>query len=228
MKPEERRKSRELRRQGKSVREIEKELDVSRSSVSRWVRDIELTPEQEQRLWERDRSYAASGTLAKRRRKIFLEKRKQYQESGREKAKKESGNLFQVGCMLYWAEGGKGRNDVRFSNSDVNMMNLFLRFLRECYKVKSEDVSVYINCYTNNGLSVEQIEKYWIEQLRLKQRCLRKTLVNCYPRTSRRKTVRNKLIYGICRIVVCRTDIVQSIYGAIQEYGDFENEKWLD
>jgi hypothetical protein len=32
--------------------------------------------------------------------------------------------------MLYWAEGSKGRNQVHFANSDVNMVRFFWGFLR--------------------------------------------------------------------------------------------------
>ena len=47
--------ARELRQQGWSVRQIERHLGVARSTVSVWVRDIELGPEQRQRLIEQSR-----------------------------------------------------------------------------------------------------------------------------------------------------------------------------
>jgi len=51
MKTDERNRARILRREhGLSVRHITKVLGVSKSSVSLWVRDIELAPEQVARL----------------------------------------------------------------------------------------------------------------------------------------------------------------------------------
>jgi transposase-like protein len=44
MKAAEREQARRLRREGSGVRAIALTLGVSRSSVSRWVRDIELSP----------------------------------------------------------------------------------------------------------------------------------------------------------------------------------------
>jgi hypothetical protein len=38
----------------------------------------------------------------------------------------------------------------------------------------------------------------------------------------------NKLPYGTCRIVVSQTRVVQSIFGAIQEYAGFRRNDWLD
>jgi transcriptional regulator with XRE-family HTH domain len=46
-------KARELRKQGKSYDEIKDELGVSKSSVSNWVRDIELTEEHQKKLFGR-------------------------------------------------------------------------------------------------------------------------------------------------------------------------------
>ncbi|MDX6388017.1 MAG: hypothetical protein QOD85_1819, partial [Gaiellaceae bacterium] len=43
-----------------------------------------------------------------------------------------------------------------------------------------------------------------------------------------KKKRKNKLPYGTCRVVVSKTTVVQSIFGAIQEYVGFDRESWLD
>ena len=35
------------------------------------------------------------------------------------------------------------------------------------------------------------------------------------------------LPYGTCRLSVCSTEIVQTIYGSIQELGGFDRPEWL-
>jgi transposase len=56
MKTRERELARSLRiDQGRSLKEIASELAVSTSSVSGWVRDVELSPEQHQALREHNR-----------------------------------------------------------------------------------------------------------------------------------------------------------------------------
>ena len=45
------------------------------------------------------------------------------------------------------------------------------------------------------------------------------------PREVRRK---NKLPHGTGELIVTSTQIVQTIYGSIQEYGGFERPEWLD
>jgi len=39
---------------------------------------------------------------------------------------------------------------------------------------------------------------------------------------------RNKLPYGVCTIRVTSTRVVQHIFGAIQEYGSFDEPAWPD
>ena len=55
------------------------------------------------------------------------------------------------GCMLYWGEGSKKRNSVQFTNSDADMLELFLRFLRQCYGVLDERVAFSVNCFTHDA-----------------------------------------------------------------------------
>jgi hypothetical protein len=71
------------------------------------------------------------------------------------------------------------------------------------------------------------VEQFWLDVLGLPGACLRKSIVNSYSRASKRKRV-NKLPYGTCKVVVHRTEIVQTIYGSIQEFAGFERPEWLD
>jgi hypothetical protein len=46
-------------------------------------------------------------------------------------------------------------------------------------------------------------------------------MVNVYPKYARKKRL-NKLPHDTCPVVVHRTQVVQAILGAIQEYAAFE------
>ena len=118
--------------------------------------------------------------------------------------------------MLYWAEGTKNRNRVVFTNSDEVMVGTFLHFLRSCYEVTDESMRLSVNVHLGNGLSIEEVEGFWCEQLKLPASCLRQAAVNRVSRASQRK--RRPLVRGTARLVVNSTFIVQSIYGAIQAY----------
>jgi hypothetical protein len=128
--------------------------------------------------------------------------------------------------MLYWAEGSKGRNAIQFCNSDPRMVRFFRRFLGESLGFPDERIVMSLNVYTNNGLSIEQIERYWLDELQLPKTCVRKHTLNHTP-TSSSGRARNKLPFGVCTLRVHSTAGLQHIYGAIQEYGGFTEPHWL-
>src|SRR5438105_12827345 len=105
MKTAERELARELRRaEGASLKEIARKLNVARSSVSLWVRDIELTPEQHLALRERNPIYNAQLRGSTANAELGRARRRSYQDEGRRRAlARDPGNI--AGCMLYWGDG---------------------------------------------------------------------------------------------------------------------------
>ena len=214
-----------MRADGRTVPEIALALGVSRSSVSVWVRDVALSAEQQATIRAasaaaegRSRSNAARSAKARPARSTA-------QEQGRALAR-QGNALHQAGCMLFWAEGSRKRNEVHFTNADVEMHRYFLRFLRECYGVPHGRVRLAVNCFLGNGLELAEIEAWWLDRLALPRSSLRAATVNRVPSSSKRS--RRTLLYGTARISVNSTPIVQSIYGAIQEYTGVERPEWLD
>lgn len=155
------------------------------------------------------------------------ERRQRAQDEGRRRARLGGDHLHHGSCMLYWAEGTKGRNRVQLVNSDAHMIRYFLRFLTESFGVPRERFALSINVYTNNGLTIEEIERHWLEVLELPASCVRKHRLNSPP-TSSSGRKRSKLPYGVATLSLGDTALVQHIYGAIQEYAGFEEPRWLD
>jgi hypothetical protein len=129
--------------------------------------------------------------------------------------------------MLYWAEGSKARNVAQLVNADPDLLATFLTFLRSSYTVPDDRVALSVNCFLGNGLSLEQIQHWWLDRLRLPTGCLRKAIVN-RPSSASRQRKGHVLPYGTARLSVHSTFIVQSIYGAIQEYAGIDRPEWLD
>lgn len=228
MKNHEQLRAKELRSQGMSVKKIAKELGVSSGSVSIWVRDIVLTPDQIDTLKSQSAIYDTQHRGAKARQEKARQQRLQYQEEGRIKAR-EKNPLHMAGCMLYWAEGTKNRTHCEFANSDLNMLKMFLAFLYNAYHISKNDLTIYVHCYTTNGIAVEQIEEFWQKELDLPQSIFNKSTVNNISKYSFQKKATNKLLYGTVHIRVNKsTWLVQNIFGAIQEYGNFNNNFCLD
>lgn len=217
--------ARALRQQGASIRTIAAEVGAARSTISRWVRDVPLDEAQLAALDAANPVLNGRQLGQRKWSRITREQRLSAQHEGRVRAREPS-PLHLAGCMLYWAEGSKQRNQVTFTNADADMVAFFLRFLRECYEVADRQVALSVNCHLDNGLTLDEIEAWWLARLNLPRECLRAAAVNRVSAASKR--VRTPLLYGTARLSVGSTAVVQSIYGAIQEYAGFDRASWVD
>jgi hypothetical protein len=205
---------------------IAEQIGVSKSSVSLWVRDIELTPEQDAALLAKNPVRNGQLLGMRVRRERCREQRIAAQQHGRELARGRDPD-FLVGCMLYWAEGSKARNVAQLVNADPDLLETFVGFLRSCYEMRAERIALSVNCYLGNGLSLDEIHGWWLARLGLPASCLRTTIVN-RPSPASKLRKGHVLPYGTARISVHSTFIVQSIYGGIQEYAGIDRPEWLD
>jgi len=88
-------------------------------------------------------------------------------------------------------------------------------------------VRITCNLYCDHVEKQREIERFWLDTLRLPESSLHVSTVNRHSHWSSLKR-RNKLPYGTCRLVLNNTRIVQTIFGSIQECGGFAREEWLD
>lgn len=202
------------------MKEIARIIGVSLSSVSLWVRDIELDDAQQASLRSRAarRRGEASATWAR-------ERRGKAQQLGRKRAL-DGDPLHIAGCMLFWAEGDKHRNGVRLANSDPDLLRMFVAFLRECCGADPSRITIRCYLFADHLTRQREIEDFCLRTLVLPRSCLRSSIVNVYSKYSQKKR-RNKLPYGTCKVTYNDTRTVQSIYGAIQEYAGVERPDWL-
>ncbi len=111
MKKAEREQARILRKQGYSLGEIRRRLGVAKSSVSAWVRDIELTAEQMERLAAQGSGGANKASREKysqtMRRKREARIAEYYREAEEEWPRLRQDVEFMFGLALYVGEGDK-------------------------------------------------------------------------------------------------------------------------
>lgn len=154
-----------LRKTGLSYREINKILNVPKSTLSNWLHSTELTIEQKERLKALGRdthifaSEAHTKIRLKRTREIFAKARADIRTVTKN-------DLWYMGIMLYWAEGSKQKEHnpstgVIFSNSDPKMMKMFLKWIRDCLNISEEDICFEIYIHTTYQKSKESLIKYW-------------------------------------------------------------------
>ncbi len=84
--------------------------------------------------------------------------------------------LKNTGLMLYWSEGSKREGKtVDLANCDPEMIQIFLRFLREIHRVSEERLRVLLYCYSNQ--SIPQLINYWSNITELPQKQFTKPYV---------------------------------------------------
>ncbi|RJQ33552.1 hypothetical protein C4568_04435 [Candidatus Parcubacteria bacterium] len=161
MKRLERDKARDLRRKGYSVKEITGMLGVAKSSVSLWVRFIELTANQKRRLSEKGHSLE----LIEKRRATRLSNEYASRQVFFQQALKEidaisERDLFFIGQGLYWGEGAKyNRGNASFYNSDPHLIQIMMRFYREICKVPESKFRAQVLLHPH--LDARRAETYW-------------------------------------------------------------------
>jgi hypothetical protein len=216
MKKEKRLEAIELRKSGKSINEIVREVGASKGSVSAWVRDVVLTEVQMRCLSLRSGKGHLVGSNANK--EMALYRRLEFQKLGREAA---SGcdKEYAMGCMLFWAEGSKKKNGVIFTNCDEDMLAFFVRFMRKYFGCGNSDFTLKINAYLDNGLSADDIMRFWISHLGLPKECLRKSVFKIGDGSG------GKYRHGVCTIGVYNTEITQKIFGSIQALVGIDRSK---
>ncbi len=162
MKLDEKNKAIELRCKGYAINKIASEIGVAKSSVSLWVRNVELTDEQTRNLKSLPFTTSAIENRRSSRLKNELEKRQHVISLAKSEITNiDNHNLWLIGVMLYWAEGGKTQRMVRFSNGDPKMIKIIMRFFKLICKVPAKKFRGHIHIH--QSLDSNAAESYWSE-----------------------------------------------------------------
>jgi len=139
-----------LRREGRSYKEIRKQIFVSKSTISHWCKDITLTPKQLSRLNINRRVGGYVGSL-KGAKSNQLKRTKEVQvikAAARSEISPLAKEEFRIaGLMLYWAEGNKSQK-VGFSNSDPELIRFIMQWFRKICKVSEDKFRVYMQLHS--------------------------------------------------------------------------------
>ena len=208
----------ELRKKGYSYSEILKEISVAKSTLSLWLRSVGLAKKQKQRLTEKRLTALKRGWEACQKKRILITQKikKEAKEEIKKINKKE---LWMIGTALYWAEGTKAKEyrrgeKVSFSNSDPNMILLFLKWLKEICLVSPSHL-IY-ELYIHKNADWKEAQKYWAQILSIPLNEIR-IYFKKHKTFTKRKNV-GKKYYGVMRIKVRRsTNLNRKIAGWIEK-----------
>lgn len=215
MRAKERERARRLRHKGWSVRTIANKIKCSKSSISKWVRDIPLTSEQIKNLkLNQDKGRAKAANHPNSSRFRWAKIRQQTIDIAKEEIPQKCSleNLKLIGSALYWAEGYMAsRNSFVFANSDADMIRLMTRFLIKVCRIPLSRLRGKINIHPH--LDIAQAQIHWTKISGIPLRQFYKPLL-AISRASKQK--RKTLPFGTFRIIISDVTLCSRIKGWIE------------
>jgi transcriptional regulator with XRE-family HTH domain len=209
-----------LRQKGKSINEIAKRLNIAKSTVSSWCRNIQLGPKQIERLAKRQESGSYKGRMKflerirkERIKEVTLLRRQGIKEIG----KLSKRDLFISGVAMYWSEGvtSSGKDEVSFSNSDLQMILFMLKWFKEICGVANSQFAIQVRINKIHKHRVREVENYWSKLTGIPLSQFTKTIL---IKSKSKKIYENyNRHYGTVRIMVHRgTRLRRKINGWIE------------
>ncbi|MFA4999859.1 MAG: hypothetical protein WC545_00665 [Patescibacteria group bacterium] len=117
-----------------------------------------------------------------------------------------------AGIMLYWGEGGKTKNMVRFTNSDPEMILTFLNFLRKICGVQEERLKALIHMYPDHN--EDKLKLFWINTTKIPKERFYKSFIH----EGRKGTYKKKSKYGTLAIYYSDQRLLKTILEWINDY----------
>jgi len=216
----------ELRKSGKSYRQIKEELKIPLATLSDWFRDVDWSGEMRNRLTEA--ANIKSGVRMKELDRVRGEHLAQAYEEAREEAREEFkvlkyNPLFIAGIMLYWGEGDKPTNgQTRLSNSDPALIGLYTEFLRKACRIPENKIKANVLIYPD--IDEPSNRRFWSFASGIPLSRFTKSILI----QGRHKT--RRLSNGVCSVLVLSTyfktkmlEWMRLLPKALLERGYYEN-----
>jgi hypothetical protein len=218
--------AKELRKNGKSYNEIVSILHIPKSTLYTWLENIELSTQAQNRIDSRVHDGSKKGLIKRNinQTKLAIERSQEtFRKSKTTIGELTTRELLLIGTALYWGEGYKKQIIVRnknrtyhpvsLSNSDPELIKMFLLFLRKCLNVDESKIRLSIHMY--DGMDENKIIKYWQEITRIPKENMGKVYRGVSISSKRTKKY-NHLPYGTAQIRVSSTELFYKIMGLIK------------
>ena len=179
-----------------SAAQIAEKLDLSASVVHYWLI--------KQNVRKRTISEAVTN--------LHLTKFKKKQFSLKEIIKGNDNELKISGIMLYWGEGGKTGNTVKFVNSDPKMIKLFLNFLRTICGVQKNRLKALIHMYPDQN--EKKLKNFWSKITKIPKKQFYKSCIH----KGKSGTYKNKVNYGTIAINYSDKKLLRLLLSWIDQY----------
>ncbi|MES2668721.1 MAG: hypothetical protein V4644_03475 [Patescibacteria group bacterium] len=204
-----------MRKEGKSYSQIRDVLEVSKGSLSRWLKEYPLPHERINELRENSekRIERCRETKARKRAARVGEIYTRISEDIGVLSDRE---LFLAGLFLYWAECTKGEpGRVCMTNTDPSMLFFFMRWL-SAQGIEHSRLKVKLHLYSD--MDIEAETAFWSKTLALGQEAFRKPYIKATV-YDKPKNYRGRFGHGTCNVFLNDVLLYEKILAGIDYLG---------
>ena len=210
----------DLRKQGKTYGQINKELGITKSTLSGWLGSYPLSEKQLDSL-ELNKKYSRQVATEKTR----ITKQKKHDKRLSDVYQKEKKRwkvltkkeLELAGIFLYWGEGAKLINGpISLNNTDPQVLKFTLYWLMNALEIPKEKIQVFLHLY--NDMDIKKEMKYWSKELKMPLSQFAKPFIK---ESSRIKITHKGFGHGTCGLRVSSILQKEKIMMAIKAIADY-------
>lgn len=159
-----REEARHLRREGWSLGEISAKLGPPKSTITFWVRDIELAPEHQARIDQKERdalfrSQPLGALWNKQQKQMRLQEAADWAAPIVESLVHNPDALMLFAAGLYLGEGRKLDEYLTFVNSDPTIVYAWITMLRNSFDI--DEAKFACQLFISEGMNDEALREYW-------------------------------------------------------------------
>lgn len=212
-----------LRLQGYTYGQIRRELNLAKSTLSDWLKNLPLSEEQLSLLSknrdnsrdiriERFRQSAKNKRLLRLTKLFNTQKKRLLPLSDRE--------LLMAGLFLYWGEGNKQRGRVAISNTDPRVIQFAMYWMNKILKVPKRKMGILLHLYSDMDNQVEM--EFWSQALGIP----REQFKSPYIKKSTREGLSYKGFgHGTCNLICLDSALAEKIAMSIKAIAGYYGAK---
>lgn len=203
-----------------SYSEIKKRLNVSKSTLSYWLRDFPLS---EEKILELRRKNWTKGEASRERFRLTMREKKEQlakisYDKYRQKLKfvsKET--LFVAGLMLYLGEGAKKKeSSIVLANTDPKVIKFFVKWLTDFLSVSKTQMRVQLHLYEN--MDIEREKDFWKKELNFGAEQFYKVSVRKLQKSS--FSYKSSFNHGTCSLYAFSAEKYRELMMAMKAFVD--------
>jgi hypothetical protein len=205
-----------LRKEGKSYSQIKRLLNVSKGTLSVWLKNYPLTKGRirELRDWNEARIEKYRDTIRKKREfrlnTFYWEQKKIILPL----TKKE---LYMAGLFLYLGEGAKSKTtELSVTNTNPAIIKFFIYWINKSFGIEKDKLKIQLHLYKDMDINYEI--KYWLNSLKLSAIQFYKP----YIKKSNKKSINHKgdFGHGTCAVIYGNARLTEKIHMAMKVIND--------